>query len=94
MLAQELSLQNVIFKGDSLNVIRELKENNSNLSMIGLCLLDTQRILSTFPRVELTHIRREDNEAAHSLAQFALSSSESFLWKDCIPSFFDSYFSK
>ncbi|PKA47788.1 hypothetical protein AXF42_Ash021118 [Apostasia shenzhenica] len=79
MLARELSLQNVIFEGDSLNVIRELKENNLNLSIIDLCLLDTQMILSTFPCVELTHIRREGNEAAHSFAQFALSSSESIL---------------
>ncbi|PKA47992.1 hypothetical protein AXF42_Ash016339 [Apostasia shenzhenica] len=92
MLARELSLQNVIFAGNSLNVIRELKENSLNLSMIGLCLLDTKRMLSTFPCVELTHIRREGNEVTHSLAQFALSSSESFLWKDCILSFFTRIF--
>ncbi|PKA64433.1 hypothetical protein AXF42_Ash007178 [Apostasia shenzhenica] len=79
MLARELSLQNVIFEGNSLNVISELNEYSPNFSMIGLCLLDMQRMLSTFLCVELSHIRRDGNEAAHSLAQFALSSSESFL---------------
>uniref|UniRef100_A0A803NT94 Reverse transcriptase domain-containing protein n=1 Tax=Cannabis sativa TaxID=3483 RepID=A0A803NT94_CANSA len=47
---------------------------------------DITYLLSYFPRVKVSHVKREANKAAHALSKFALRLDEDILWLGEIPS--------
>ena len=75
--AFELGFRSTILKGDSLGLIQALKSEECSLSPTGLLLEDGKMFANNFVRLLYSHIKRNDNGIAHSLAKNAL----------CIPDF-------
>ena len=65
------------FYGDSLGLIQALKSEECSLSPTGLPIEDVKMFANNFVRLLYSHIKRNDNRIAHSLAKNTL----------CIPDF-------
>ena len=75
--AFELGSQSAIPKGDSLGLIQALKAEEHSLSPTGLLIEDVKMFANNYARLLYSHIKRNGNRVAHSLAKNAL----------CIPDF-------
>ena len=73
----ELGFRSTILKGDSLGQTQALKLEEHSLSSMGLLTEDAKMFANSFVRLLYSHIKRNNNEVAHSLAKNAL----------CIPDF-------
>ena len=73
----ELGFRSVILEGDSLGLIQTLKSKECSLSPTGLLIEDVKVFANNFVTLLYSHIKRNDNRVAHSLAKNAL----------CIPDF-------
>ena len=71
-LARDLGFRNVILEGDSLDMIKALKSAEDSLYPTGLLVDDVKRVASSFERLVYSHVKRNDNRVAHSLAKNAL----------------------
>ena len=76
-LACDLGFRKAILEGDSLSLIKALKSTEDSLSPIGLLVDDVKWVASSFERLVYSHVKRNGNRVAHSLAKNAL----------CIPNF-------
>nr|POF03737.1 putative ribonuclease h protein [Quercus suber] len=79
-LAWDLGLQNVILEGDSLVMVRALCGQSAPPSSVDSLCLGIQMISSEFHSVNVSHVRRQGNRLAHSLAKFALNLDDSCVW--------------
>ena len=70
--AFELVFRSTILKGDSLGLIQALKSEESSLSPTGLLIEDVKMFANNFVRFLYSHVKRNDNRIAHSLAKNAL----------------------
>ncbi|XVF69502.1 hypothetical protein PTKIN_Ptkin11bG0087100 [Pterospermum kingtungense] len=71
--ASTQGFRHVILEGDASSIIKSLNRADSDLSPIG-CLIDEGRILtSCFHSCIVSHVSRQGNEVAHSLARYGLS---------------------
>uniref|UniRef100_A0A803PFL5 RNase H type-1 domain-containing protein n=1 Tax=Cannabis sativa TaxID=3483 RepID=A0A803PFL5_CANSA len=61
---------------DALRVSSALNSNHNDLSCFNDLITDARCLLSSFPRVTVTHARRQANQAAHGLAKYALELDE------------------
>jgi ribonuclease HI len=78
--------QNIIFEGDSLHTVSVLKTLGSCWTRSRQLIEDTRERLCSLGSVEIQHIRRTANQAAHYLAKYALSSNSNLSWsEDCPP---------
>ena len=64
VLAKELSLFDVIFEGDCLQIVQALKK-----TLFGHVVEETKRLGSTLQHCHFQHVRREGNRMAHGLAR-------------------------
>ncbi|XP_041016156.1 uncharacterized protein LOC121258678 [Juglans microcarpa x Juglans regia] len=70
-LCKELSLQRVIFEGDSLQVVNAVKQNAQSYGMLQCLVNDVYLILAGITW-KISHVKRDANQVAHLLAQKAL----------------------
>ena len=70
--AHELGFRNVILEGDSLGLIKALKSIEGSLSPTSLLIDDVKRVAINFERLLYSHVKRNGNRVAHSLAKNAL----------------------
>lgn len=63
----------MLFEGDSLSVISELKKEGPCVSGCGLLISYIKLILSSLDHLCFQHVKRDANKAAHYIAKFALS---------------------
>lgn len=75
--AHELGFRSAVLKGDSLRLIQALKSEVHSLSPLGLLLEDVKVYARNFVRLLYSHVKRNGNNVAHSLAKYAI----------CIPNF-------
>ena len=68
-LTSEISIKQAILKGDSLVVIKSLRENVKALSPTGLLLEDVTTLSQNFDELLYSHTKRDGNQAVHSLAR-------------------------
>ncbi|XP_065619863.1 uncharacterized protein LOC136063423 [Quercus suber] len=68
-LARELGFRNVILEGDSLCLIKALKSAEDSFSPTGLLVDNVKRFASSFERWMYSHVKRNGNSVAHSLAK-------------------------
>ena len=73
MFAHELGFQSVILEGDALGLIQALKSQEQNLCPLGLLVEDVKVYSNDFQRVLYSHVKRNNNSVAHSLAKHAIS---------------------
>uniref|UniRef100_A0A803P5M6 Uncharacterized protein n=1 Tax=Cannabis sativa TaxID=3483 RepID=A0A803P5M6_CANSA len=70
---------------DASRVSNALNRLNSDLSCFSDLIMDIRCLLSSFPQVLVTHVKRTANQAAHGLAKYALGLDEDFVWIGEIP---------
>nr|POF12608.1 hypothetical protein CFP56_25070 [Quercus suber] len=85
-LARDLGFQNVILEGDSLCLIKALKSAEDSLSPIGLLVDDVKWVGRSFEQLVYSHVKRNGNSAAHSLAKNVLRIPDSQVWMEDVPS--------
>ena len=90
LLAQELQLSRVMFKGGALTVINAINDSAFG-TLYGHIIQDISHAQSSFVYCSFRHINRAFNCAAHELAQFARSNRSVHLWKGVTPSFLDPF---
>ena len=89
-LAWDIGLWNVELEGDSLLVIRALKDQELSLATYGDVILDIQHLAVSFQCVRYCHVSRAGNNAARVLARKALDLHSEFLvWLEDVPDFLD-----
>ena len=85
-LARDLGFRNVILEGDSLGLIKALKSAEDSLSPTGLLVDDVKWVASSFEQLVYSHVKRNDNRVAHSLAKNAFCIPDSQIWMEDVPS--------
>ena len=71
-LACDLGFRKAILEGDSLGLIKALKSTEDCLSPTGLLVGDVKLVASSFEELVFSHVKRNGNKVAHSLAKNAL----------------------
>ena len=85
-LACDLGFRKAILEGDSLNLIKALKSTEDSLSPIGLLVDDVKWVASSFERLMYSHVKRNGNRVAHSLAKNALRIPNFQVWMEDVSS--------
>jgi hypothetical protein len=76
----------VIFEGDALQVVKELKIVSPCFSKIGHFIESIQLVLQNFCSASFQAVPRACNMAAHNLAKMASSNNVHLCWLEDIPS--------
>ena len=84
--ACELGFWRAILEGDSLGLIKALKSTECSLSPTGLLVDDVKRVANSFERLLYSHVKRNGNIVAHSLAKNALCIIDFQVWMEEVPS--------
>jgi ribonuclease HI len=92
--SRDLGLQDVLFEGDSLQVVNMILEPGESWCHYGQIGADIKLLMSSFRSCEIKHVRRTQNRAAHGLAKEAVREVIDRVWMEEIPScIFDISFS-
>jgi hypothetical protein len=82
----EKGYQKVLFEGDCLSIISDLKKEDPSGNGGGLLISDMKFLLSTIEVINFQHVKRDANKAAHCLAKFAITHMIDKVWvKHCPP---------
>uniref|UniRef100_A0A803P4T9 Uncharacterized protein n=1 Tax=Cannabis sativa TaxID=3483 RepID=A0A803P4T9_CANSA len=82
-LQNQLSITHI--ETDALRVSSAINHASTDLSCFSDLITDVCCLLSFFPQVLVTHVKRSANEAAHGLAKFALGLDDDISWIGEIP---------
>ncbi|XP_075670401.1 uncharacterized protein LOC142640202 [Castanea sativa] len=85
ILVQEISFTRVVLEGDSQTLITALKTGSHTLAHFGHIAQDIRYLASSFSDVSYTHVRRQCNTVAHSLARRAILSPFLQVWMEDVP---------
>ena len=85
-LARDLGFRKAILEGDFLSLMKALKSKNDSLSPTGLLVDDVKWVASSFERLVYSHVKRNSNRVAHSLAKNALRILDLQVWMEDVPS--------
>ena len=90
-LAEDLGMQRVILEGDSLVIIKALREEEQFFSPVGLLLEDVRMLSLSFQKLLYSHTKREGNSVAHNLARYTNSIPDFLVWMEDVPSCIQSF---
>ena len=76
----ELGLHRATVEGDSVLVVKALKCKDNGLAPYGHLINDVSLFSGSFSELSYSHIRRDGNKVAHSLARLALTSDNTKLY--------------
>lgn len=82
---KEIGLQEIWLEGDSLLIIKALKDQADSWSRYGHIIADIQWVLRHFRRWDVGHVKRTANEAAHILTKEALFHVDDRVWLEGVP---------
>jgi len=80
VLARELGGSRILLEGDSSIIVSALGVREPSFRVYGQILNDTKSLFSHFLSVEVHHVRRSANQAAHLLAKHAISQLLNYTW--------------
>ncbi|KAL4281751.1 hypothetical protein GQ457_03G032150 [Hibiscus cannabinus] len=83
---KDLGFRRAVVEGDSLSVIFKLCHPLVSRSILSVHLNNILRRQRDFDHISFSHVSRESNKAAHLLARFGRSLSESRFWLEEAPS--------
>ena len=84
-LAKDLGVTWAILEGDSLVVIKALREKEQLLSPTGLLLEDVRMLSQSFRKLLYSHTKREGNSITHNLVKYANSIPNLLVWMEDVP---------
>jgi ribonuclease HI len=82
----EVGVFDVILEGDSLLVVKAVKDKKPNWLPYGQIIDDIKRDLGSIRQWNIRHVKREANKAAHELSRFATRNSALNVWLEEPPS--------
>ena len=85
IFANDIGVRRVILEGDSLAVIKALREGEQPLSPTGLLLEEVRMYSQRFETVLYSHSKREGNSVAHSLGRYVNSIPDFLVWMEDVP---------
>ncbi|XP_059437060.1 uncharacterized protein LOC132170186 [Corylus avellana] len=85
ILSQEMNFQNVVFEGDSLQVVQAVNSVSQCNSIYGHLIEDIKVGLNKMATSSFTHVTRDANGAAHALAVMARNHVTGIVKWDSIP---------
>jgi len=85
VFASELGVRRAILEGDSMAVIKALKEFDYPLTPSGLLPEDVRMVSQRFDTMLYFHTKREGNSLAHSLARNAINILDFLVWMEDVP---------
>ena len=68
----EIGMDCAIMEGDSKVIVKALKNNDNGLTPFAPLINDVSLLLGLFSELLYSHIKRDGNKVAHSLARLAL----------------------
>jgi len=77
-----LGYSHVILEGDALEVILALHNDEEGAGSYRNLVIETKGILSLFVSGEVQHAGREENNATHCLAKYAVANHLNHVWLD------------
>ena len=82
----DLSLKDVILKGDSEIAMNALNADSHSLESFGLLSRDVKCFASLFHCIRFSHFRKEGYSVAHNLARHARYATGFQVWMEDVPS--------
>ena len=76
----ELGLHNAIIEGDSIVVAKALKCKEFGLAPYAYLLKDVSLFSGLYSQLSYSHVKRDSNKVAHSLARLVLTSQHCTVW--------------
>ena len=86
MFARELSLSSIILEGDLEIINRVIQAEEQSLASYGNLIEEIKLNAESFLSFRISHIRRNRNSVAHSLARHARHVSGLVVWMEEVPS--------
>ncbi|XP_062108714.1 uncharacterized protein LOC133819465 [Humulus lupulus] len=80
LLCSRLGYHTVVIESDCANVVRAINSHKIEHSYLGYIIRDILAYCNSFHSISFTFCPRMANSVAHSLAKFALSLSNDFVW--------------
>ncbi|KNA03763.1 hypothetical protein SOVF_206000, partial [Spinacia oleracea] len=84
-VANQCHERNIIVECDNSLIIKKLKENKVDGSYLGVILREVKHLSSLFHSVVFSHVFREANEAAHTMAHLTPVNYSVRIWAGSVP---------
>jgi ribonuclease HI len=84
-LCRDLDLMRVHFEGDAKTVVEAINSTDVDWSSWGHLVADVHMELQELYQWKCTHVRRDGNLAAHTLAKYAIQNAVEKRWCDDLP---------
>ena len=81
----EIGISKVVLEGNSLTIIKALSTDQRSLSSFSPLIDDAKFSSVNFDQLRYSHVKRECNFVAHSLAKFASNILNSQVWMKDVP---------
>ena len=82
----EIGVDCAIVEGDSEVLVKALRNTDNGLTPIAPLINDVSLFSSSYSELSYSHIKRDGNKVAHSLARLALITPGCTVWMEDIPS--------
>lgn len=82
----EIGVDCAIVEGDSEVIVKALRNNDNGLTPFAPLINDVSLFSGLFSELSYSHIKRDGNKVAHSLARLALTTLGCTVWMEDIPS--------
>ena len=82
----EIGVDCAIVEGDSEVLVKALRNTDNGLTPIAPLINDVSLFSSLYSELSYSHIKRDGNKVAHSLARLALITPGCTVWMEDIPS--------
>ncbi|XP_023892982.1 uncharacterized protein LOC112004977 [Quercus suber] len=83
--APEIGINNAVLEGDSLLVMKALTDPESSMSSIDPFINDAKHFSNSFDKLLYSHVTRDCNNFAHSLARHAINIPDFLVWMEKVP---------
>ena len=83
--AHYIGIMQTILEGDSLAMIKVLKEDVHSLAPTSLLIEDVRILSQNFDQLLYSHTKREGNSMAYSLTRYAIGIPDFLVWMEDVP---------
>ena len=81
----ELGVTRAIIEGDSETICNELSNPSPSLALHGLLIKDAQQLATAFTNISFSHVCRQGNMVAYSLARRTILNQNLIVWMKEVP---------